>query len=115
MPAPPRVVRPGGVNPAGDFFDPAGNLLTLVGRIQPGEAQELVAAGAQLAYEGCGCGGSAGCSPEWLAAEARAQIATQKPRFIKVYGSPTWIDCWSGDGGFVVYAHGDVAWGDVLG
>lgn len=71
-------------------------------------------AGAYLAFEGRGCGGSAGCRTEWVAPEVRAQISDRKPRFVKGYGSPTWIDCWSGDGGFVVYAHGDVAWGDAL-
>lgn len=38
VPAPSRVVRAGGVNADGDFLDPVGNLLTLVGRIQPSEA-----------------------------------------------------------------------------
>ncbi len=109
-----RVVGLGGVNADGDFFDPSGNLLVLVGEISPERAQELVAQGALLAFEGCGCGGSAGCAAEWFQAPILHALASKKPRFVKGYGSPTWIDLWESDAGSVVYAHGDVEWGDVL-
>lgn len=110
-----RVVRPGGLNADGEFFDPAGNLLTREGEISPKHAQEMVADGAGLAFEGCGCGGAAGCNAEWIDASVRDGLASTRPRFVKGYGSPTWIDLWHGEGGPVVYAHGDVEWGDALG
>ena len=109
-----RVVRPGGLNAAGEFFDLAGNLLTRLGEISPEQAQQLVADGALLAFEGCGCGGSAGCKAEWVDASVRGGLARTSPRFVKGYGAPTWIDVWQGEDGYVVYAHGDVEWGDAL-
>jgi len=109
-----RVVRPGGFNTDGEFFDLAGNLLTRVGEVSPKQAQELVANGALLAFEGCGCGGSAGCKAEWIESSVRDGLATMRPRFVKGYGSPTWIDFWQGEERSVVYAHGDVEWGEAL-
>ena len=111
-PAAPIEVRAGSFNRAGQFFDPAGVLLTRQSdSITPAKAATLVAAGAQVAFEGCGCGGFAGgCIPQWLATGRLAG----KPNFVKGYGSPTWIDSWSGEGSTVVFLHGDVKWGDEL-
>lgn len=111
-----RVVRPGGHNDDGDFFDPAGNLLVRVREIASRTARELVRDGAQLAFEGCGCGGGVGgCPTTWIApALAMAAAEAASPRPVKGFGSPTWIDHWTGDGGDVVYVHGDVEWKDAL-
>ena len=114
LPKAASVVRTGGVNLAGDFFDTQGRLVTHVGQITPKQAQEYVAQGALVAFEGCGCGGSAGCAAEWFDSEIREELASKRPKFIKGYGSPTWIEIWQGDGPSVVYAHGDVEWGDVM-
>lgn len=109
-----RVVRPGGVNQDGEFFDLSGHLLIRIGEVTPKKAQELVTEGASVVWEGCGCGGSSGCTAQWIEASIRDGLGSERPRFVKGYGSPTWIDLWEGDGGFVVYAHGDVEWGDAF-
>jgi len=108
------AVRPGGFNLVGTFFDPDGHPVERVGELSPGEARAAVAAGALLAFEGCGCGGSAsGCEPEWASAEACSSLARGgAPRLVKGYGSPTWIDLWTGGTRSVVFLHGDVRWDD---
>ena len=56
--------------------------------------------------------GLGGCSRSWLAQE---QVpAGVRPRFVKGYGSPAWIDLWEGEESTVVFLHGDVEWGDML-
>lgn len=111
-----HAIRPGAFNIAGEFFDQSGARLTRTGEATPAEAQRLVADGAHIAFEGCGCGGWNGCSPEWFTGDSLAELrAAPKPRFVKGYGSPTWIDVWEGDSGKVVFAHGDVKWGASLG
>lgn len=107
-------LRPGSFNANGEFFDRDGHLLAQVGEVTPGEARKLVAQGALLAFEGCGCGGWAGCQPEWIEESVRAELGASKPRFVRAYGSPTWIDLWRSEAGTVVFAHGDVEWGDAL-
>lgn len=114
-PKPERDIRLGGVNKDGEFFDLSGNLLIRIGEVTPKKAQEFVADGASVVWEGCGCGGSSGCPAQWIEARIRDGLGSVRPRFVKGYGSPTWIDLWEGDGGFVVYAHGDVEWGDAFG
>jgi hypothetical protein len=110
-----RQVTPGEHNRQGDLFDPAGRLLTKAHEITTAEARESVLNGSQLAFEGCGCGGWSGCMPIWIGADERREIAARsKPRFVKKHGSPTWIELWHSDDGSVVYAHGDVEWGDAL-
>lgn len=114
-PRPPIAVRKGSFNSAGQLFDPAGAPLTPVKNpITPARAAELVAEGALVAFEGCGCGGFAGgCQPEWADSESLTRLtAADNPRFVKGYGSPTWIDEWSSDSSTVVFLHGDVEWGD---
>lgn len=110
------VVRPGEHTPGGELLDPEGNLVTCVGEISRGQARTLVRSGALLAWEGCGCGGWTGCQPTWFDAEVRSALRERStPRFkTKRHGAPTWIDLWQGDGGSVVYAHGDVVWGDAF-
>ncbi len=109
-----RVVRPGTFNDHGDFFDLSGNLLARIRGVTPKQAQELVADGATVAFEGCGCGGWAGCAARWIDAATSVELGLIRPRFVKGHGSPTWIDLWEGDGGSVVFAHGDVEWGDAF-
>jgi hypothetical protein len=108
-------VRPGSVNGKGQLFDPHGRLLTKDhAQITPADAAEQIRQGALLAFEGCGCGGSGACSISWIDAPMLRALRETKPTFVKGYGSPTWIDLWSGDGVAVVFAHGDVEWGDAL-
>ncbi len=114
-PRPKREVRPGSFNRAGEFFDPAGNLLTKAGQLTPAQATSWVRRGALVAWEGCGCGGWSGCKPTWVDEDELHSLATgAKPRFTKRHGSPTWIDLWEGASGPIVFAHGDVEWGDSL-
>lgn len=115
-PIPAREVRPGEHSAAGELFDPDGAVLSRVGELSPGQARTYVRQGALLAWEGCGCGGWQGCQPTWYDDAARRILAERAaPRFRpRRHGAPTWIDLWQGDGGPVVYAHGDVVWGDAL-
>lgn len=115
-PRPKHDVSPGGYNSAGELFDPTGHVLQRVRRnITPAVAQQQVRDGAQLAWEGCGCGGWSGCVPIWITADIRAALGTGlKPRFTGRHNAPTWIDLWHGDNGPVVYAHGDVKWADAF-
>lgn len=108
------VIRRGHFNLEGQFFDPEGRLLEKVrSDITPKQAREAFDGGALVAFEGCGCGGQyGGCSPEWISADLLGDA--KGPRFVKGYGSPTWIDEWAGEDVSVVFLHGDVAWGDVL-
>lgn len=116
-PARPRDVHPGGHNADGDLFDPAGTLLTRTrASITTADAKALVADGALLARESCGCGGWAGCEIDWIADGARAALRyVSGPVLAGRRRTPTWIDLWEGAGSVVVFAHGDVRWGDVLG
>ncbi len=111
-------VRPGRYNRAGDLFDPSGNRLSRVGELTAARAAELVRDGAQLAWESCGCGGWSGCLPEWIDEPARESLGDGRPPQTrhKRHAAPTWIDLWQGQGGAtqVVYAHGNVVWGDAL-
>lgn len=115
-PGPTMEVCAGAHNEDGDFFDPAGNRLERVRReITPKDAKRYLRNGAQLAWEACGCGGWSGCVPSWIAADVRRGLADgPKPRFVDRHDAPTWIDLWRGPNGSVVYAHGDVEWGDAL-
>jgi len=109
------AVCPGTYNTQGELFDPAGHLLTKATMITAVEARDLVLHGAQLAFEGCGCGGWAGCTPIWIGADERLLLAAgSAPRIVNKHDFPTWIDLWRSDEGSVVYAHGDVEWGDAL-
>lgn len=112
-PVPDLHVRPGKFNLEGEFFDPAGKRLVMSeSEIDPAQARERVAAGALIAIEGCGCGGTHGCSPTWFSPD---DVPTDvPPRFVKGFGAPTWIDLWEGDATVVVFLHGDVEWGDSV-
>ena len=115
-PPTPIVVRPGTFNADGQLFDPSGTLLTRAqDSITEAEAADLVVAGALAVFEACGCGGGGGCIPEWIDADGLNRLRTaDKPSFVRGYGSPTWIDQWTGAAGEVVFLHGDVEWGGVL-
>jgi hypothetical protein len=111
------AARPGRFNGAGEFFDPAGQRLLLrEDDIEVEEAQRLVDGGALVVAESCGCGGWYGdCTPEWLTDEQLRGLRNgPDPRFTGRHDVPTWIDVWAGEGGAVVFAHGDVSWGAAL-
>jgi len=109
------AIRPGTFNLDGDFFTPEGGLIRRArAKVTPGEATTLVRLGARVAFEGCGCGGGGGCTPSWPDPEDIAKtVAAGAPRFTNKYGSPTWIDVWTGEGESVVFLHGDVQWGNL--
>jgi hypothetical protein len=111
-----QSVRPGRFNSTGDFFDLSGHVLTCTtSDVTPETAQALVDDGAVIAFEGCGCGGGNGCGPEWFVDDALASVrGGSRPRFVRGYGSPTWIDVWTSDESTVVFAHGDVVWGSLF-
>ncbi|GAA4842131.1 hypothetical protein GCM10023221_20080 [Luteimicrobium xylanilyticum] len=115
-PGPERVVRPGSFNREGELFDPDGGLLVRRGLLTVGGARHEVRRGARLAWEGCGCGGWAGCAPVWVdGPAARSLAADGSPRLrSRRNGAPTWIDLWQGEAGPVVFAHGEVEWGDAF-
>lgn len=114
-PKQPIDVRFGTVNGVGQFFDPQGRLLAKDrAQLTPVEAAEHLQQGAVLAFEGCGCGGSGKCEISWITVSDAKSLLGTKPKFVKGFGSPTWIDLWRGDGSTVVFAHGDVEWGDML-
>ena len=105
--------RPGGVNPAGEFFDLQGRKLHLEqADATEREVQEAVDAGALVVAEACGCGGGGACAPQWLAADdLHALRGGQPPERTGKHGARTWLELWANDEGKVVYAHGDVSWG----
>ena len=109
--------RPGSFNAAGDFFDPAGRKLRLAAAdIEPEQAKALVEAGAMVVAEACGCGGFSGdCTPEWVNEDQLPRLRRgEAPVFTGRHGAPTWLDVWTNDEGTVVFAHGDVSWGNAL-
>lgn len=110
-----HAIRPGKFNHAGEFFSPSGTRLEKQrSELTPAQAQRFVAEGALVAYEGCGCGGSGGCTPSWANNEQLVQLRSgPKPRYVKGFGSPTWIDLWADGSSQVVFAHGDVEWGSI--
>lgn len=94
---------------AGDLTAPDGRCLERIGDLAPKQARAAVTSGALLAFESCGCGGYADCPPVWVDEEVRSRLVG-KPRLVRGYGAPTWIDLWRGDGVEAVLAHGDVEW-----
>lgn len=108
--------RVGVFNAAGQLLDREGDLLELsASTVSPAEAAVLLPSAAAVLYESCGCGGHGGCSPEWLTSEQLSSLAQAgEPRFVDAYKTPTWIDVWTGLRGLVIFAHGDVEWGDAL-
>ena len=110
--------RRGAFNLAGELFDTSGVLLRLAAsEISPDQAADSVRRGALLAFESCGCGGGpgGGCEIEWFdSADVGRANLHGTPTFVRGFGSPTWIDLWSGDDRQVVFAHGDVKWGSIL-
>lgn len=106
-----NIVRPGKFNLAGRLFDPNGVALERGEELTPAEARAAVAAGALVAFEGCGCGGWGGCQPSW---HSGVEFTKRPPRLAR-HSSPTWLELWRGDGVEVVFAHGDVEWGTIGG
>ena len=112
----PNAARPGAHNGAGEFFDPAGLLLVVSkDSIAPDEALELARAGALIAFEGCGCGGSASCPIAWFSpSEVKALVEAGTPSVAKRHASWSWIDVWTSGDSVVVFAHGNVRWADLM-
>jgi len=55
------------------------------------------------------------CTPEWVTHDQLRDLRRGlAPEFTGRYGAPTWIDVWANDHGTVVFAHGDVSWGNAL-
>ncbi|QCR44112.1 hypothetical protein C1N91_11855 [Curtobacterium sp. SGAir0471] len=110
------AVRPGTFNLAGELFTPAGARLTRRKTdISVETAAELVRAGAELAYEVCGCGGGGPCKPVWPERAAIAVLAKSSlPSVSARPTAPTWMDVWAGDGVTAVFCHGDITWGSAL-
>jgi hypothetical protein len=111
-----RVPFEGAVDQAGVFRDLDGHTLELASEeITTADAQELLQAGAQVAYEECGCGGGYGCQPIWVVGEDLAALRSgPAPRQVRTYGAPTWFDVWSNTDVTVVFAHGDIEWGSAI-
>lgn len=109
-------VRPGQYNTAGELFDLNGLALVRIRQdLTPRQAQALLAEGALVAHESCGCGGWTRCQPDWLSNDALSRLrATAEPPQLAGRDAPTWIDLWSSDTGPVIYLHGDVRWGGEL-
>ncbi len=116
-PARTRDARPGRFGRDGALYDPQGRRIELVeSEITPDEAVARVRAGAVLAFESCGCGGGGGCTIAWFdSAQLTSAAERGAPAFVRGYGAPTWIDVWEGEGHTIVFAHGDVQWGTLLG
>lgn len=110
------AVRPGTFNLAGDLFTPTGARLSCVETdVDEERAAALVRAGAEVAFESCGCGGGGGCKPIWPGGTAIETLAAAAlPRVHVHAAAPTWIDVWAGDGVTAVFCHGDITWGSVL-
>lgn len=77
------------------------------GRISPGRAQELLAAGAAMAVDDCGCGGF--CGLEWPSPAERTDLARRPPALTRRrFG---WLEEWrSADGHSLLLQNGDVRW-----
>ena len=78
--------------------------------LRPAQARELVAGGAALAWDGCGCG-AAQCLT-WFGSSDRDRLAvSSKPVAEK---GDLWL--WSNaDGDLAVLAESDTQWGDLMG
>ena len=78
--------------------------------LRPGEARALVAQGAALAWDGCGCS-TPGCLVWFDAEERAALVRLGAPR-----ADEDELSLWtSRDGDLVVIAGAAVQWGDLLG
>lgn len=108
--------QPGGFNRLGQFFDPKGRRLECSKKeITPQQALALVESGADVAFEGCGCGGWTGCQPSWFDPHHRKMMTESgPPRFVRGHNSPTFIDVWASADSTVVFLHGAVQWAELL-
>lgn len=100
--------RAGRVNRDGLLINPEGVELHRVGAIDEAEAGKLVASGAALATESCGCGGG-WCEPTWATKDEVRALHEAQPTVGKG-DAPSWIDHWRGIAGDVVFLHGDYEW-----
>lgn len=104
-----RLVTPGRVNREGNLSDPEGVALSRVeGEWSEDQALAAVRAGAHVAYEDCGCGGGAGCQPDWFTGE-ELNLLRQPPQPTRG-SAPSWIEIWQAPQRRVVFVHGDYRW-----
>ena len=106
---------PGRFTETGDLIHLDGTPLTRERKMSPKEAAALLAAGADVAFEGCGCGGYIGCQPRWCDEDELAALKlVGKPRLVNRSGADTWIDLWTGNSRNVVLLNGDVKWDRII-
>ena len=92
----------------GNLHSPDGDIYRLVARrVSPDRAQELLASGAMVVVDDCGCGGY--CGLFWPAASERTDMATRRPQLKRNrFG---WLDEWAdGAGTSLLFVNGDVRW-----
>ena len=114
-PSVPTAEAPG-ICADGRVITPAGRVyLKRVGDISSADAFDAAAAGAQLAWDACGCNGY--CGLTWFdEAEVARMVASGRPtirRTKKAYGSIA--EYRSDDGRVLLLVEQDVRWGDLLG
>ncbi|KQY42851.1 hypothetical protein [Cellulomonas sp. Root137] len=111
---PPESDRPG-VRADGQIIDPLGRAYTETARdISSAAAHDAAAAGAQVAWDPCGCGGY--CGLRWFdVVDVARMVVAGRPnirRTKKAYGS---ISEYRGeDGRVLLLVEADVRWGDFL-
>lgn len=101
-------VRPGGINVAGEWFTPAGHRLTINHEeIEPEQAAAMVAAGAPVVWDSCGCGDYRCGGPTWLTAAQLASHQEAKPPRLR--DGALWTA--SANGKPILVVVGDIHWG----
>lgn len=101
-------VRPGGINIAGEWFTPTGHRLTINDEeIEPDEAAAMVAAGASVVWDSCGCGDYRCGGPTWLTTAQLASLREAKPPRLR--DGVLWTA--SANGNPIVVVVGDIHWG----
>ncbi|MEH3075110.1 MAG: hypothetical protein PGN11_00285 [Quadrisphaera sp.] len=97
------------------LYDPRGHRFERVAHdISPAVALAEVTAGAQVAWDRCGCAGY--CGLDWLDAQHVARlVAAGAPSPRRRKDPVSHLSAWEADdGSVVVLAVADVRWGDVL-
>lgn len=105
-------------HPDGRVADPSGRTYTQVtDAITPKRAAELLATGAAVVWDGCGCHG-AGCKADWVEGERIERLRRSgRPSVSRIApGSKrapsAWIEEWrAADGAVLLYVAGTVVWG----
>jgi hypothetical protein len=110
-----RHPRPGGRLPDGRLSDGTGRIYDRVEDAVGAErATGLLAAGAAVVWDDCGCGGY--CGLDWVEGERLDRLRRSGPPSIRRVGPKRgqsgWIEEWhAADGAMLLYVAGDVRWG----